>query len=275
MKPLSLLVALGVSMTPSLALCKTEVVNSMQAVQTIFEKSTGETLGLFDIDAVLIQSSIPAFQMANLKQHKTVLKALLEPLTPLEKDMTLMLTLTHGHTLLVEPQTPSIITNIRKNTPKLIALTSTLTGPWNNITDPILFRAEQLKSVGIDFSDSFSTLQGMIFNNMKPYRNHYPEFKQGILAANGAQKGAALIEFLKRTDYKPNAIIFIDDRENNIKDVEKALSTAHPTIQFTGILYAGALDFPSQPIDEASFKHAWSENIERAKEILQPLGVQN
>src|SRR5690349_19229694 len=137
----------------------------MREIQTAFEQSTGETLGLFDIDMVLVQPSASAFQMANMKRHRSALKALLEPLSQLEKDMTLMLILQQGHTILVEPQTPSIVANIHKKTPKLIALTSTLTGQWDKIQDGVLFRAEQLKSVNIDFASSFPTVHPITFNH--------------------------------------------------------------------------------------------------------------
>jgi hypothetical protein len=265
---ISFLLILGLTLTPSAVLCKTEVASSIKAIQAIFEQSKGETLGLFDIDMVLIQTSIPAFQMANIKQHKAILKALLEPLTPLEKDMTLMLTLNQGHAILIEAQTSHIITDIRKKTPKLIALTSTLTGQWDDIKDAVLFRVEQLKSVGIDFSSSFPALQPTVFNEVKAYRNQHPEFKQGVLSANGDHKGATLIAFLKRTDYKPNAIIFVDDRENNITDIEKALSIFYPSIQFTGILYKGADHYPSALIDANAFKTAWTEKIQKAKNFF-------
>ncbi len=269
------LLILGLILAPSMALCKTMTVTSMKAIQNIFEQSTKEPLGLFDIDMVLIQPSVPAFQMANMKQHKAIFKTLLEPLTPLEKDMTLMLTLKAGQPILVETDTPRIITEIRKKVPKLIALTSTLTGKWDDTTDPILFRAKQLKSVGIDFSASFSVVKSIVLNEVKPYRSHYPEFKQGILSANGDHKGAALVAFLKHIDYRPNAIIFVDDREHNVIDVEKALADFDPTIQFTGIVYRGAEHYTSQLIDECSFKAAWTEKIEHAKKLLRLEKVEN
>jgi hypothetical protein len=275
MKTIGLLFALGLSIAPSVALCKTEVANSMQAVQSIFEQSTGETLGLFDIDMVLIQTSVPAFQMANMKEHKAALKALLEPLSPLEKDMTLMLTLRQGHAILVEPQTPGILNNIRQHQNKLIAFTSTLTGQWGDINDGIAFRAKQLKSVDIDFSASFPLTKPLIFNQIKPYRNQHPEFKQGILAANGEQKGAALIAFLQKIDYKPNTIIFVDDREKNIQDVEKSLSQYNAKIKFIGIIYKGAERYPSERIDETSFKKAWVEKIQQAKETVELEDIEN
>lgn len=49
-------------------------------------------------------------------------------------------------------------------------------------------------------------------------------FVDGILFSNGADKGKALIQLLRRLNLHPEKIVFIDDKLGNVRNVEKALN---------------------------------------------------
>jgi len=271
MKMMDLIFAATTVVLPAVALAETKITNSMEEVQTIFAETKGETLGVFDVDMVLIQSSEPAFQMLNMMAHKPLLKSLLESLNPIEKDVTINLTTQQSPSILIEKQTPALIKKIQDKHPKCIALTAALTGSLGSNIDQSTRRYEQLKAVGINFSSSFPAFKSIVFDNFPPYRNNYPEFKEGILCSNGEGselgKGKVLVEFLKKVNYEPQTIIFIDDREKNIVDVEKALLTYNSNIRYIGLVYKGADHYPTKMVDEKSFREKWLEVINQSKII--------
>jgi hypothetical protein len=50
-------------------------------------------------------------------------------------------------------------------------------------------------------------------------------------------KGTVLLAYLDHTNYKPDLIIFVDDRAKNITSVELAVKQRN--IEFVGLRYAG------------------------------------
>lgn len=60
-------------------------------------------------------------------------------------------------------------------------------------------------------------------------------FKHGIFFCGKGDKGASLMAFLNRAQYKPEVVIFADDKLKNLQAVEKAVEAAG--IEFVGILY--------------------------------------
>lgn len=271
MKILSFILILGTAMLPNVALCEIKTVNTMDEIHTVFITNQMETLGIFDIDMVLRQPKEPTFQMANIKNHKVIFKKLFADLTPVEKNITLNLVTDGTPSILIEPLAPQIIQAIQKISPNTIALTAALTGPLDKISDLTIKRYETLKSLGIDFSNSFLKNQMLVFSTMEPFKENYPEFKKGILSANGEQdninKGTILIEFLKRTNTHPECIIFVDDKESNVTEVGTTLAIYNPKINYIGIIYKGAELFPSEIVTEIVFENAWLQKIRLAKKI--------
>lgn len=220
-----------------------------------------ETLGLFDIDMVLLHPKESAFQMANINRHKTVIKTLLKSLTKDEQNLTLNL-IVKANMMRVDDAMPQILNNLKKKpNMNVIAFTASFAGKMDTITDMVLHRYQQLKAADIDFSDNFADLSPLVLNTLEPYRGHYPEFKHGILSSNTQSKGKVLIAFLKhiaasknspttqsmpKTNItKPKTIIFVDDRKEIVMDVEQALGEHHPEIKFVGFVYDAASKFPS------------------------------
>jgi hypothetical protein len=60
-------------------------------------------------------------------------------------------------------------------------------------------------------------------------------FKHGIFFAGKGDKGKSLMIFLERCKYKPDVVVFADDKLKNLQAVEKAVEAAG--IEFVGILY--------------------------------------
>ncbi len=70
-----------------------------------------------------------------------------------------------------------------------------------------------------------------------PDATHPSFYSEGVLFCGMNDKGEILLYFLDRLGYTPDLIIFIDDKEKNLKAVERA---AHKRgIEFIGLRYAG------------------------------------
>lgn len=63
-------------------------------------------------------------------------------------------------------------------------------------------------------------------------------FRKGILFTSGTPKGKALFRLFDQYGYRPKKIVFVDDRESNLTDVEKEASKEG--ISFIGIRYGYA-----------------------------------
>lgn len=115
----------------------------------------------------------------------------------------------------VDPQTPHMIQVLhdQKNVVAL-ALTArankTDCGTHENLT------ARQLNSIGIDFSQS----------NIPEEFIHHPSFDEGIIFSGGKSKGGHLQQVLEGVGYHPHKIIFVDDKLEQIKSVDKAMEEA-------------------------------------------------
>ncbi len=93
---------------------------------------------------------------------------------------------------------------------------------------------EQLDRIGIDFSKT-SPQKVLV-----PHGNQRSAvYEKGIIFANGQDKGNVLISWLDQMNYKPQKIIFFDDKMSNLHSLEQVL--AKTNFPFVGIRY-GYLD---------------------------------
>ena len=279
MKLAFIAMAVGGLLSPITAFAEIKQANSFKNIQTIFAQEKGEILGMFDIDMVLVQSNNPAFQMKNMKIYKAVLTEIFASLSPLEKDVTLNLTIMNSGSNLVEKNIPKTIQKIYRTSPKLVALTASFSGALNNSQEIIDLRYQQLKKFGIDFSNSFPEFKTIIFEKIPTYFDNHPQFKHGIMSSNGEgnsiNKGNITVEFLKTVNYTPDVIIFVDDRDKNLKDVEQALKDFNPNIRYVGIHYKGAEQYPSTSISKEKFTEAWMEIVKQSKMIVNQTHIQS
>lgn len=121
---------------------------------------------------------------------------------------------------------------------------------------------EQLCSHGIDFG-----LSGFQNINTKDEVYHY---QQGIIfCASGAartsfSKGAALTSILKKLNYRPKKIVYIDDALKYLNSVEEALKAFDPNIEFIGIRY-GHLDYKFKLFDATAAEKELNSHFEKLK----------
>ncbi|MCH9617499.1 MAG: hypothetical protein SP4CHLAM5_09270 [Chlamydiia bacterium] len=88
----------------------------------------------------------------------------------------------------------------------------------------------QLNSIGIDFSHTAPTKDDLFFKNTQSII-----FRQGVLFTAGTHKGNTLCTFLEKLNIKPSKIVFINDKETHLRQVEE--SCKEMGIAFIGLRY--------------------------------------
>ncbi len=186
------------------------------------------TLIVFDIDEVLITSkdtifhpAAEAFLFELIKQEKAA------AVTDRENrilDEKLALSIVGTERVLLDKDLPQFLRQLKEKGVKALALTSFPTGPFGKIGKLENFRADQLKSFGIDFS-SFFGLERQEFISAAKEGIPPPLYDEGILYSRGYVKGDILLAFLDSLGWKPDKVIFIDDMAANLEGVKQALAS--------------------------------------------------
>lgn len=250
--------------TLSVILChaETKSVDSMDEIINHFNKIDSNTLVVFDVDMVLIQPSEPAFQMANMKRYSTIVKRIVKEVPSEKHTMFFSLMTTTSDSVLVDPTTPQIINEIMKKGASTMAFTANLTGELGTIKNMQEWRVDCLKKLGVDFSKSAPYNTSLIFDDLPSYRNYYSTYSDGILFVNGTSisKGDIFLSFLNKTKISPNKIIFIDDREENVKSMDSSLQKLGRQVEYLGICYQGAQKYKSEAVSEEEFESKWQKH---------------
>lgn len=244
-------------------------VSDMKEVFEVLNAADSKTLAIFDIDMVIIQPGDPAFQMANMKRYSTISKRIMKQI-PADKQMVFLSLMTiSSDPVLIDEKTPQYLNQIIHRGIPAIALTANLTGKFGMIQKMEQWRVEGLQKLGIDFSRKAPCNTTLIFNELAAYRGNYSTYLNGILFVNGTtvSKGEAFLSFLKKCDFFPNKVIFIDDREENLKSLEAAIQKLDRPIEYQGIHYLGAQEYPSKMISEEEFETRWKTLASQAMEL--------
>jgi len=261
---------------------------TMKDVQTKIEgvlktQKPEDVLVAFDIDMTLTQPHHPAIYYPTIKKYVGVYKAILEALTPAQKDLASTLTTQIVPQKLVEKDAPKIVKSIQNQGVKVIALTSSLAGQIKGFSDKmIVLRRDQLQKMGFDFTKTFKNFVLVTtFFNFKTYADAHPMFYHGVLSTNGegdVSKGDLLVAFfrhvshdyedkVRKPGYYPKVVILVDDKKKHLENVEAQLKSYDPSIQFIGIEYEGAFAYAPQVISKEEFQKFWSDLAHQAKAL--------
>lgn len=252
-------------------LCHGEIiqVNDMKEVFAQFNNADHKTLAIFDVDMVLVQPSDPAFQMANMKRFSTISKRIMKEI-PADKQMLFLSLMTvSSDPVLIDDRTPQFLQLVIQRGIPAMALTANLTGQFEKISKMEHWRIQGLRQLGIDFSKTAPCQNSLIFDDLTSYRGNYTTYLNGVLFVNGTtvSKGEAFLSFLEKTGFYPNKIVFVDDREDNLKSLEAAIQKIDKQIEYHGFHYIGAQNYPSKLISENEFESRWQELATIAKEL--------
>lgn len=244
-------------------------VSEMEKIFDYLEDVDSKTLVIFDVDMVLVQPSEPAFQMANMKKFSLISKQMMREV-PLEKQMIfLSLMSLSSDPILIDERAPEYIQQIIEKGVPVIALTANLTGRLGAISSLEEWRVASLRKLGIDFSKGAPSQSSLIFDHLDSYRGNYSVYLDGIIFANGktVSKGEVFLSFLEKIHFSPKKVIFIDDRDENLKNLEVSIQKLDKGIKYQGLHYLGAQNYPSRMISESEFESQWSKLALEAKEM--------
>ncbi len=238
--------------------------------RSLFNKEN--VIFIFDVDWVLSKSAEPAFQYKNMVKHRSVAKAIMKDFTIEQKDKFLSLMATTTRSELVEKEILTFIQSIKNKNIPVVALTA-ICCKGDDTKCIKSWRYEQLKELGIDFSDT-TILDNKTFSYYPEYLGCKPCYYNGIVFSNGSlpdnEKGKVLISFLEKANLKVRNVVFLDDRKSNLESAEKMLRANYPKSAFYGYLYEGIKKGNSQAISKQEFTAKWQTLADRVKNTIEP-----
>lgn len=244
-------------------------VNEMKEVFEHLHTADAKTLVIFDVDMVLVQPSDPAFQMANMKRFGPICKRIMKELPPEKQMLFLSLTTIRSQPVLIDACSLELLQSMSQRNIPAMALTANLTGSFGPIHNMEEWRVNTLRSLGIDFRHLTPYQKPLVFDDLPTFRGNYSTYLDGMLFINGTtvSKGEALLSFLKKTRFLPDKVIFIDDREENLKSVEAAIQQMNRRVEYLGLHFLGAQNYPSEQISEEAFTASWQELALQAQQL--------
>lgn len=126
---------------------------------------------------------------------------------------------------IVEPGTDEIIYSLQNQGKYIIGLT----------TQGLALATrtfQQLRQNGIDLSISSPCRE----DHFLTQNGHGILFRHGILFSSGTHKGEALFQFFEKIQYEPKKIIFLNDKETHLREVER--SADQRGVEFIGLRYS-------------------------------------
>lgn len=210
----------------------TEIINStcLAALPGLFASATSHSLVIFDVVSVLL--------MPTSKANRQILTAIKNhpDYSAKQKEKLSSSVLISAPITLVETGIIDILASFQQRAIKVIGLTSGHTGRYGDIERREDFRITRLAAAGIDFSQAFPAMQISLASVSGASYLRCPLFKSGIIFTCRLSKGRVLKEFLSQIDFKPEKIIFVDDRLANLQSVAEYCQKAG--LEFCGVHYA-------------------------------------
>jgi len=190
----------------------------------IYKHTNKNTLVIFDIDDTIMTPKIwPGSNTWLEHEIKRIQKKGLEFEDALYLILPLYFSVHQFTEDMMAPldNSPKLIKTLQKNNIKTMALT--------NRSMPMLkITLKELQGIGIDFLKN--SLYGQ---DLELSITHKGRFSEGIIFCGNNDKGELLFQFLEKIGFRPEKIIFIDDKLKNVKSVQVAVEKRE--IKFVGI----------------------------------------
>jgi hypothetical protein len=245
-------------------------IESFNDIRSELDSADKDTLVIFDVDDVLITYNDMVLRPCGARFRPASWK----DIDPKEIPYLMSIMLNEGKIILIDPSAPRLVNKLESRGVKTIALTAARTGKFGVIENAEDWRLKILKQFNLDFSKSFPKNQIIYFGDGAKKENDYSLFKDGVLFLGDEKstKGALLVQFLDKVQWKPKKVIFIDDKMSHLSSVETALNEAK--IPFQGYQYKGVEKLPgelNEQIAEVQFTylrkdHKWLSDSEAKKE---------
>lgn len=223
-------------------------------IEEELEKTDEETLVIFDINDVLLESKDLLFK----EQNSDLLTELLKEIPMImsrEEEMTLYSVVAQGPVVYVDKNFVGIIHHLQKRNVKVIALTNGLVGSCGYVKSMEGLLIQQLHNLNYHLEKSWPNLKNAQIYITRS-RDRKILFEEGIVFANKSisktSKGESLLAFFKYSGFYPKKVIFIDNKLKNLKSVSSVLEKEG--IEFVGFEYTKTRNRKDLPI--ITKKHA-------------------
>lgn len=214
-----------------------EAHNLDQAVE-YFDRLNTNSLLLWDVDLTLILPTDRIMHPNSSFERKELKKTYFTDISEDEHEWLISQMFNSCTYGLVDEKLPNFIASMQNKNIPSIALTAISTGPFGAISSMEEWRFDQLKELGIDFSNAFPDHPRVDWYDESENFVRSPVFFQGILCTDGIPKGFVLEAFLSYLEWTPDFVLFIDDKYSFLKSVEEILDEMG--IPFVGIHYHAA-----------------------------------
>lgn len=264
-----LLVLINYSACSFLGEGKIIAISSIKEAQAYFENAGCGTLCVFDVDSTLTTPSDADLRRHAIRCHRAIYDELVSSLTPYQKRIFEHLLVMASPSKLVESSFPEVICSLQKKGVRTIAFTAAKTGAVGKVPSFPEWRYQELKRLGIDFSNDSSS--NILFTQLEDYGKDHPGMEKGIVYSGcRCDKGEVLKIVLEDVSWlfdDVQEIIFIDDKEENVCLFARVLNERCPSVNFIGFYYKGMEAIPSSEVSPTVFRQKISRLVEETKEI--------
>lgn len=214
--------------------------NDSSFIEKELKKADDETLVIFDVNDVLLESEELLFKEQNSDLLTALLKEILINMSH-EEERALYSIVVQGPVVYVDKNFVRIIRNLQSKNVKVIALTNGLVGSYGYVKSMEGLLIQQLHNLNYHFENSWPNLKNAQICIDKS-KDRKILFADGVVFINKliskATKGESLLAFLKYSGFCPKKIVFIDDKLKNLKSVSNVLKKEG--IEFIGFEYTRA-----------------------------------
>ena len=227
-----------------------------QTLSGILADANKETLVVFDVDMVLLNTKEKTLQMPNLDLHHEIISAMKSKYSHEEFDFLVHCALIRIEFELLDPTMSEMVQRLQTLNVPTIACTALLSGFIDSEHDMMPWRTKQLAKFGIDFSVTAPDDTAFKLINFPAYRGNIPQYKKGVMITNGehslTHKGVVLTALLSTMPVMPQHIIMIDDKVQNLENIRGSLDDilfegSYTAIEFTAGSY---VDCPLMSAEE-------------------------
>ncbi|CAK6514805.1 DUF2608 domain-containing protein [Rickettsia helvetica] len=215
-----------------------------EVIETV-KQADNTSLVLFDIDEVIVMDSDESRLTHDYR--KALMKDIEKRLTRKECELLLSVILKGKKSRFVNLDILKIFALLKEKNIPAMGLTKLPTDKFGVIEDMIEWRIRELAELKVNFQE-FSPLEDEII--IEDFNIGYgkPTLKDGIIYTAEYDKGSVLEYVLRKTNYYPQSIIFIDDIEENLLSLQKTCKELK--INYQGFEFMGSAIVPEPDLDE-------------------------
>lgn len=247
---------------------------NLDVLERYIKELDSNALVIFDVDYTLLVPDDRILAPCGEEYLKKIIKSI--PYSHEEGKILHSIVMLQASISLIDKKIFNILNELKQKNIKTIALTAIPTGQFGLISNAEQWRVQQLASLGIYLDWSFPEIDSLTLEDFTG--KSAPVFKKGVLASSTYPKGQVLCAFLKKLQWVPSTILFIDDKMDFINSVEQELEKEN--IRHISFYYTAARDQSfalDYKVADFQFKHliqqkTWLNDEEAKNKLLKSLG---